>query len=211
MLVIGIGNPGVEYEGTRHNVGFDVVDELARRRKAEWEPFHPGGPGHALCVTTRYAGKPLVLAKPLRYVNVSGPVVQALLSTHGLDVAECLVVLDDVQLELGRLRIRGKGSDGGHNGMASIIETLGTDRVARLRIGVGAPGRQGALVSHVLGPFDPDEQAVIDAARPVAADCAEWWVRSGLQVAMNRFNAPASTDGEDDSNNDSRETKGATP
>lgn len=184
MLVVGIGNPGAEYAATRHNVGFMVVDTLAARRSATFQDT-----GHVLVAETRYARRTLWLAKPLTFVNCSGPAVLGLLRRHGDGPEACLVVLDDVQLPLGRLRIRAGGSDGGHNGLASIIQALGTDRVPRLRVGVGAPAAKGGLVGHVLGPFAPEERAVIDPALARAADCVETWIRAGLATAMNEFNA----------------------
>jgi PTH1 family peptidyl-tRNA hydrolase len=194
VLVVGIGNPGAEYAHTRHNVGFDVLDLLAARRRASFTDAWAGGERHSHVAETRYARRALWLAKPQTYVNCSGPAVQALLGLHGLAPDQCLVVLDDVQLPLGRLRLRAAGSDGGHNGLRSILATLATDRVPRLRVGVGAPARAGGLVRHVLGPFGPDERPVIDAAIARAADCAETWVRAGLAAAMNEFNTSADAD-----------------
>jgi len=220
VLIVGIGNPGSEYEGTRHNVGFEVIDELAKRRSIaveEYVPFQPASPGFALIAETKYAGRPVVLAKPQTYVNRSGPVVRALLGRYQWDVKDCLVVIDDINLPTGQLRLRGKGSDGGHNGMASIIETLGGSKIARLRLGVGAPERKGGLVDHVLGPFSADERPVIDAQIATAADAAQWWVRSGLQAAMNKYNAAPTTDDEasaaprPDKGTDPEGPKGATP
>lgn len=197
MLIVGIGNPGSEYEGTRHNVGFDVIDALATRRSISVDalvPFRPASDGFALIAETKYAGRPLVLAKPQTYVNRSGPVVRALLAAYQWTIQDCLVVLDDINLPVGQLRLRGKGSDGGHNGMASIIESLGGGAIARLRLGVGAPGRRGGLVEHVLGPFSAEERPVIDAQIATAADAAQWWVRSGLTAAMNKYNAAPAQD-----------------
>ncbi|MHC4997276.1 MAG: aminoacyl-tRNA hydrolase [Planctomycetota bacterium] len=214
MLIVGIGNPGAQYERTRHNVGFEVIDELAKRRSVEeFVPFRPASDGFALIAETKYAGRPVVLAKPQTYVNCSGPVVQALLGQYQCAVKDCLIVIDDINLPVGQLRLRGKGSDGGHNGMASIIEAIGGATIARLRLGVGAPDRQGGLVDHVLGPFSAEERPVIDAQIATAADAAQWWVRSGLQAAMNKYNAAPAQD--DDSSAgagaDPEDPKGATP
>ena len=185
-LVVGIGNPGPEYAGTRHNVGFIVADILATRRHAPFTRFG-GGEGVALVAETRYAGRPLWVAKPQSYVNRSGPVVLGCLRAAGAALDECLVVLDDVALPVGRLRLRAGGSAGGHHGLESIVAACGSETIPRLRIGVGHPGG-GDLADYVLAPFTPEERPVVDAACVRAADAVEWWVRAGLTEAMNRFN-----------------------
>ena len=201
-VIAGLGNPGPKFRGTRHNIGFEVVDELARRGGATFE----SSPAEALVAKIRpgtgfnRGDEPVLLAKPLTFMNLSGQAVQALAHFHKVEVADLLVVADDVNLPLGRLRARRGGSAGGHNGFRSVTEQLGTDQFPRLRIGVGGgePGRD--LAGHVLGRFSPDErQAILDAVNR-AADAVEVFVSEGIDTVMNRFNAePAKGLPEDDS------------
>ena len=181
-LVVGLGNPGPRYAGTRHNVGFDVVDVLAERHGLQWE----SAPAEALMAKWRSVGT--LVVKPLTFMNLSGHAVGDLLRYFKVEIADLLVVVDEAQLELGRLRTRGSGSAGGHNGLKSVIEQLGTDEFARMRFGVGrGDGRRG-LADHVLATFDRDEQAVVSEAISRAADAAEVFVREGIEPMMNRFN-----------------------
>ena len=183
-LIVGLGSPGAKYRDTRHNVGFEVVDELARRRRLEFG----ASPTDALMARERGPGALVMLAKPLTYMNRSGGAVAALQRFYRIDPEELLVVADDVNLPVGRLRARRRGSDGGHNGFASIIEALGNDDFARLRIGVGR-GRTGRqLASHVLARFDEPEHDEIATALARAADAVEAFVDDGIDVMMNRFN-----------------------
>ena len=181
-LVVGLGNPGRKYAGTRHNVGFEVVDALAARHGLEWE----GAPAEAVLAKWRNAGA--LLVKPLTFMNLSGYAVGELLRYFKVDLADLLVIVDEVQLELGRLRARGSGSAGGHNGLKSLIEQLGTDEFARLRLGVGRGDGRRNLGDHVLDTFDRDEQAVASEAIVRAADAAEVFVSNGLAPMMNKFN-----------------------
>lgn len=199
-LVVGLGNPGAEYRETRHNVGFQVADELARRWGVEsWrESFE------SLTARTMHASQPVLLCKPLTFMNLSGRAVAGLAHFYKLDLADLLVVTDDVALPLGRLRARRGGSDGGHNGLKSVAQMLGTRDYARLRIGVGrgdiesADGRAVArpeMSDHVLGRFRPDEQDTISAAILRAADASETFVTGGIERVMNAFNAAERQDG----------------
>ena len=181
-LIVGLGNPGRKYAGTRHNVGFEVVDALAARHGLEWE----GAPAEALIAKWRGAGA--LIAKPLTFMNLSGYAVGDLLRYFKVDLADLLVIVDEAQLELGRLRTRGSGSAGGHNGLKSLIEQLGTDEFARLRFGVGRGDARRDLADHVLATFDKDEQPVVSEAIARAADAAEAFVSDGLAPMMNRFN-----------------------
>lgn len=181
-LVVGLGNPGRKYAGTRHNVGFEVVDALAARHGLEWE----GAPAEALIAKWRSAGA--LLVKPLTFMNLSGYAVGELLRYFKVDLADLLVIVDEVQLELGRLRARASGSAGGHNGLKSLIEQLGTDEFARLRLGVGRGDERRNLADHVLDTFDRDEQPVASEAIARAADAAEVFVSNGLAPMMNKFN-----------------------
>jgi peptidyl-tRNA hydrolase, PTH1 family len=181
-LVVGLGNPGRQYAGTRHNVGFDVVDALAHRLNASWESAPRGI--EALIARSRDA----LLAKPLTFMNLSGAAVVGLLQFYKIDLAGMLVVVDDVNLELGRLRTRSAGSAGGHNGLKSIIGSLGTDAFARIRVGVGRGDARRDLADHVLSRFDAGERAEVEAAVGRTADAAELFVAEGIGPVMNRYN-----------------------
>ena len=183
-LIVGLGNPGRRYEGTRHNIGFDVVDALAIRHRGEWETA-PRGIG-GLIAKWRLADT--VLAKPLTFMNLSGAAVLGLLQFYKIEIADFLVVVDDVNLELGRLRARSTGSAGGHNGLKSVIESLGTEDFARLRIGVGRGDARRDLADHVTAKFERDEREDVAAAIGRAADAAELFVAEGIGPVMNRFN-----------------------
>jgi PTH1 family peptidyl-tRNA hydrolase len=183
-LIVGLGNPGRNYAGTRHNVGFDVVDLLAERVKGVWEAAPRGI--EALAVRDRAADT--LLAKPLTFMNLSGPAVASLAQFYKIELPDLLVVVDDVNLELGRLRARAAGSAGGHNGLRSIIGALGNDDFARLRIGVGGGDPRRDLSGHVLGRFAPGERSIIAEAVGRSADAAELFVSEGIAPVMNRFN-----------------------
>ncbi len=183
-LVVGLGNPGGQYAGTRHNIGWMVLDRLADR--AGW-----GGRGRdrdaATSVRGRHAGLDLVLAKPLTYMNDSGLAVRKLLARERAPLTDLLVVADDFALPFGRLRFREGGGAGGHNGLRSIIEELGTEKFSRLRVGIGEPTRDA--VDHVLSRFGPEEQLRLDELLDASADAVEAWAREGTNKAANRFNA----------------------
>lgn len=182
-LIVGLGNPGPRYAGTRHNVGFDVVDELARRRALVFE----ASPADAVMARERGPDARLMLAKPLTFMNLSGRAVGALTRYYRVAPADVLIVADDVNLPLGRLRARRGGSDGGHNGLRSVIELLGT-AVARLRIGVDRGDRRRDLAGHVLARFERSELDTIGPAIVQAGDAAEVFVSDGIEAVMNRFN-----------------------
>ena len=183
-LIVGLGNPGRNYGGTRHNVGFDVVDVLAGRFNAAWEP----APRGIEAFTARDRASDTLLAKPLTFMNLSGPAVVGLTQFYKIELPDLLVVVDDVNLELGRLRARAAGSAGGHNGLKSIIEALGSDAFARIRIGVGGGEPRRDLAGHVVGRFAPGERTVIAEAVSRSADAAELFVAEGIAPVMNRFN-----------------------
>ena len=187
-LILGLGNPGETYRDTRHNVGFRVVEELARRWGAsvdrqECNSFLGGatldGPGEVL------------LAQPQTYMNRSGFAARCLAERYGLDPAAVLVVYDEVQLPLGRLRLRRSGSPAGHRGLESVIENLRTDQVPRLRLGVApevGPPAGEELAGFVLAPFPADDREAVEAMIRRAADACEAWLREGADIAMSRFN-----------------------
>jgi peptidyl-tRNA hydrolase, PTH1 family len=194
-LLAGLGNPGPQYRDTRHNVGFWVVDEIARRWGVSdnWrERFD------ALTVRgTTAAGETVLVAKPLTFMNLSGFAVSKLAQYFQIEPADTLVIVDEVALPLGRLRARRSGSAGGHNGLKSIVEQLGTDAFPRLRLGVGRGDNRRDLADHVLSKFEPAERATIEAAVLRAADAAEMFVAEGIERVMNTFNAAADKQQED--------------
>jgi peptidyl-tRNA hydrolase, PTH1 family len=183
-LVVGIGNPGEEYVGTRHNVGFDVVDRVASRNRCALERDKRLNARVGRC---RLGEEDAILVEPLSYVNLTGPVVAQVCREREIPVKDVLLVCDDYHLPLGELRVRLQGSAGGHNGLRSVIGSLGTDAFCRLRVGIGeAP--PGGAVDYVLTRFRPSERPVMDASLDRAADCVETWGREGPGAAMNRFN-----------------------
>ena len=183
-LVVGLGNPGSKYDGTRHNVGFAAVDLLARRHGASWE----SAPRGIEALVARWRAGDVVLAKPLTYMNLSGTAVVGLLQFYKIEVPDMLVVVDEVQLETGRIRVRPEGSAGGHNGLKSVIASLGTLAFPRMRIGVGRGDDRRDLADHVLARFESTERDVIAESIERAADAAELVVTDGPAVAMNRYN-----------------------
>jgi peptidyl-tRNA hydrolase, PTH1 family len=181
-LVVGLGNPGKEYAGTRHNIGFDVVDRLAvkrecslrKRSKFSAEVGEAGG---------------VTLVKPLTFMNRSGAAVAGLVNWLKITPADVLVVLDDADLPLGQLRLRSSGGSGGHNGLRSIIETLGSEQFARLRVGIGRREPVGGdITNHVLGKFGAEERTAARTATEDAMAAVECCLKEGLTAAMNQFN-----------------------
>ena len=182
-LIVGLGNPGKEYHKSRHNVGFGVVDLLARRWQVALDRRrYQGQFGSGV-----YATEKVLLLKPRTYMNRSGGSVAEALAFYKLELSELLVVLDDMDLELSRLRLRRGGSAGGHNGLQDIIDKLGSPDFARLRLGIGAAEHNDA-VAHVLGRFDAAQEQKIEEAIETAADAVECWISQGIDEAMNRFN-----------------------
>lgn len=183
-VICGLGNPGERYRLTRHNVGFRVVDLLADRWGLTGEGRLRDG---AAVLEVRHAehGR-VMLVKPMRYMNRSGGPLRSVLRNTDVDItSDVLLVTDDIDLPLGRVRLRRSGSAGGHNGLRDVIASFGTDEFSRLRIGVG---RTGEASSHVLATFRPDERDLATEMVAVGADAAERWLRSGIEEAMNAFN-----------------------
>ena len=190
-LVVGLGNPGSEYRDTRHNVGFLVADEIARRWRLSdaWrEKFE------ALHVRTTVGDQAVIVAKPLTFMNLSGQAVARLAAFYQIDPADVLVVTDDVALPLGRLRARPDGGAGGHNGLKSIIQHLGTPAFPRVRVGVGRGDDRRDLADHVLGRFDAGERDTVSAAVLRAADASERFLTDGIERVMSVFNAAEKQD-----------------
>jgi PTH1 family peptidyl-tRNA hydrolase len=183
-LVVGLGNPGERYRKTRHNIGFMVVDALAARADARGFSRE----GDAMVAQACLGDETVLLVKPQTYMNRSGAAVEPLLAAHGCGLMDLLAVVDDVALSLETLRIRLSGSHGGHNGLRSLIETLGGDEFARIRVGIRRGEALGDLADYVLAPFDEDEVLIVQEVVGRAADAADLFMREGPQAAMNRFN-----------------------
>ncbi|MBI4557120.1 MAG: aminoacyl-tRNA hydrolase [Candidatus Hydrogenedentes bacterium] len=185
-LVVGLGNPGRRYYNTRHNVGYRVVDRLAGHLGAgPWRARD-----QAEYVEVRFEGQGITLLKPTTYMNLSGLAVAAAARNRIEGAHELLVVMDDANLPLGRLRLRAEGSAGGHNGLRSIIERLGTSEFPRLRIGIGENKMEADLTPYVLGKFVPEEKARVEKMLDRAVDAILAILREGLGKAMTEFNAP---------------------
>lgn len=183
-IVVGLGNPGRKYDGTRHNVGFDVIDQLASA---------PGVSSfssrfQAQIAEGREDAEKVLLVKPETFMNLSGLAVRQLIDFYQSPLDDLLVVCDDVNLPLGKLRFRAKGTHGGHNGLRDIQSHLGTTDYARLRIGVDAPG-QADMVGHVLGKFRPTEKAIIEDGVSLAVQATAVWIHKGIQTCMNQYNS----------------------
>jgi PTH1 family peptidyl-tRNA hydrolase len=180
--VVGLGNPGSEYTGTRHNVGFEVVDELVRRWNAKLKKWK------SIADVAIVTDRDVVLVEPKTFMNLSGQAVNAVMAFYKIQPADVLVVVDEVQLPLGKLRLRPSGSAGGHNGLKSVIEHVGRD-FPRLRIGVDRGHPDWDLSDRVLSKFPANERDIVDRAIGRAADAVETFVSDGIHAAMNRFNA----------------------
>jgi PTH1 family peptidyl-tRNA hydrolase len=189
--IVGLGNPGAQYKGTRHNVGFEVVEQLASRASVGFE----SAPAEALIAKWRRPEDVVLLVKPLTFMNLSGQAVGELARYFKIDVADLFVIVDEVHLPLGKLRARARGSAGGHNGLKSVIAHLG-DEFSRLRLGVGRGGDQRNLADHVLSKFEKDEAGEVERMTARAADAAEMFIASGIGAVMNAFNGgdPATTE-----------------
>ena len=182
-LLVGLGNPGPQYRETRHNVGFWVIDELARR----WQLSDAWRERDDALLVKRPGGD--VLLKPLTFMNRSGYAVSRVRQFYQVEAADILVIFDEAALPLGRLRARRGGSEGGHNGLRSVLEQLGTTEVPRLRVGVGRGDQRRELADHVLSTFDADERETIQAATLRAADAGEMFLTDGIERVMSTFNA----------------------
>jgi PTH1 family peptidyl-tRNA hydrolase len=206
-LIVGLGNPGAEYHHTPHNVGFDILARLAKRTDVTFRRSRVGEAEEAAVpgpVKT-------VLFRPLSYMNLSGRPVSAAMHWHHFSTADLLVICDDVNLPFGHLRLRDRGGSGGQKGMRSIIESLGTEEFARLRIGVGG-GHPGADVArHVLSKFSSSRRAALEPVLEMAADAVECYLRDGLETAMNRFNTKRQANQSDNPSGDQRSPDESSP
>jgi peptidyl-tRNA hydrolase, PTH1 family len=192
FLIVGLGNPGKEYEGTRHNVGFGLVERLAKGWRADWELKKK--------FSSRVAqvdrdGRRIVLCEPQTYMNASGEAVQAVAEYYKLAPKQILVLVDDADLPLGTIRLRPDGSSGGHHGLESIEQHLGTRGYARLKIGIGRRAEDGRQISgFVLGRFSAADKKIVEEVLGRAAEQVECWLSAGVQAAMNKFNGAIQTD-----------------
>ena len=187
-LVVGLGNPGSNYEGTRHNVGFDVLAELSLR----WRASRPKTRFESQLSEVNFEGHKVLLAAPQTFMNLSGRSVQQIVKFYQISLADILVICDDLNLKLGQLRMRASGSAGGQKGLLSILQTRGSEAIPRLRIGVGRPPDEMDAATYVLMKFRKDELAEVDLSVRAAAAGVELWVKSGIEAAMNIVNVSTS-------------------
>ncbi|MBB6284456.1 aminoacyl-tRNA hydrolase [Geobacillus subterraneus] len=183
-LFVGLGNPGKEYEQTRHNIGFFVIDELAKR----WNVSLKAAKFRGLFGTTSVFGEKVALCKPLTYMNLSGECVRPLIDFYGIAVEDVVIIYDDLDLPPGKIRLRLKGSSGGHNGVKSLIRHLGTEQFKRIRIGIGRPTNGQPVADYVLGRFTEEERRAVAEAVARAADACEQTVTTPFIQVMNDFN-----------------------
>ncbi|NLG33075.1 MAG: aminoacyl-tRNA hydrolase [Syntrophomonadaceae bacterium] len=181
-VIVGLGNPGRKYSDTRHNIGYRVLEEIARRSSIEKEESR----FDAIIGHIRIGGEKTLLVKPLTYMNLSGKAVQPLMRWFKLDLTDLIVIYDDMDLPPGTLRLRAQGGSGGHKGMASIIERLGSQEFARIRIGIGRPDNEA--IDWVLGKFSPTEKKLMEEVIGQVAVAVECWVKQGIDRAMNEYN-----------------------
>jgi PTH1 family peptidyl-tRNA hydrolase len=190
-LVVGLGNPGREYAQTRHNVGFQIVTRLAETHGLNFSRMQ----NEALVATGRIGDVRVVLAKPQTWMNESGKALGPLARFYKVEIAQLLIIHDDLDIPPGTLRLRSEGSSGGHKGMRSIIERLGRQDFPRLRVGVGRPPGRMDAADYVLQPFTRDEEILMDGARDRAIAAIECFLAEGIVAAMNRFNTPVEDEG----------------
>ncbi len=183
-IIVGLGNPGEEYALTRHNVGFRFVYELA----SHWGISNSSYRFDGLLGQSRYAGEKIFIFQPLKYMNNSGLPLRKIFDYYKLSVEDLLVVYDDLDLPVGKMRFKANGGDGGHNGIKSIINHLGTDQIPRLKLGIGRPPDQIPVTNYVLGKFAGEEEKLIKETIGLAIDSVELMLKDGLIVAMNKYN-----------------------
>ena len=183
-LLVGLGNPGAEYERTRHNVGFRVVDAAGQKWGADWKAWQKLG----VYAKVSVCGQEVFLLKPFTYMNESGLAASSLARFYKIPPQNCLICFDDVSLEVGKIRLRPSGSAGGQKGMKSVIEQLGTQDIPRLRLGIGPKPEKFDLVNFVLGRFSRDEEATLSPTLSRAVDALECYLAHGIEKAMNQFN-----------------------
>ena len=184
-LVAGLGNPGRDYAGTRHNIGFGVIARISDKYNIPLT----GKEHKAICGKGMIGGEKVILAQPQTFMNLSGECVRSLVDDYKLESEDIIIAYDDIDLEVGQLRIRSKGSAGGHNGIKNIISHLGTNEFPRVKVGVGGKPEGGDLVRHVLGRFSREDEKMIGEVLDVAVEAVETILSDGVEAAMNRYNA----------------------
>ncbi len=184
-LIVGLGNPGAAYARTRHNAGFRLVERLAERWRLEWSASRKF---HARLARGEYGGRRVVLCEPQTFMNLSGEAVGALVDFYRVKLQNLMVAVDDADLPVGEIRLRMRGSSGGHHGLESIEQRLGTRDFARLRIGIGRQDGRREITGHVLGRFEAAETALVDKVLTAAGNQVECWLDAGIQKAMSQFN-----------------------
>lgn len=182
-LIVGLGNIGADYENTRHNIGFDIVDELASDHNAKWKKDTLGD-----LTEIKHKGRTLVLLKPSTYMNLSGKSVKYWMEKKKISIDKILIIVDEIQLDLGVIRLKSKGSDGGHNGLKDIAAKLGTIKYPRLRVGIGNDFRRGQQVDYVLGEWKAQEKDALIEIVPRAAEAAKSFAAVGLKFTMEKYN-----------------------
>ncbi len=183
-LVVGLGNPGKKYEGTRHNIGFDCIDRCAELMGIELNELKFKGVFGKGAIN----GQKLILLKPLTYMNLSGESVRALLDYYRIEIDDLLVIYDDLDLPTGKIRLRQKGSAGGHNGIKSLIQHVGTQEFKRIRVGINRPQPGEAIVDYVLGTYRPDERESVNESIEQTAKAVQAWMSTPFLQVMNEFN-----------------------
>lgn len=184
FLIAGLGNPGQEYAGTRHNVGFELIEKLSNVLSITLGP----GNGPFIAGEGQFKGNTVQLVKPITYMNKSGSAIQKAVYCFQSPLSQCLICYDDINLIPGKIRLRPKGSHGGHNGLAHIIHVMGTRNFPRLRIGIGNDFARGQQSGYVLSPFTPEERILMDETLELAVDAVLTFIRAGIDKAMNKFN-----------------------
>jgi len=184
-LIVGLGNPGDTYIDSRHNIGFSVVDRLSKEAKCS---FKRDRGMFALTCRAKLAGQDVILAKPVTFMNLSGGAAKALIRKYKVEAGELLVVCDDLDLDLGRLRIRPTGSAGGHHGLESIIDSIQSNGFARLRVGIGRPHPRAETSDYVLSQFTKKEKETVKKMIEIAVDCCHSWAAGNIQETMSAFN-----------------------
>ena len=183
LLIVGLGNIGEQYDNTRHNIGFKIVDELAKDKEVKFETVKLGD-----CCEFRHKGKKFIMLKPSTYMNLSGKAIKYWMQQEKITIDNLLVVTDDINIDFGTIRIKAKGSDGGHNGMKDIQEKLGTTKYPRFRFGVGSGFSKGKQVDYVLGKWSADEESQLIERLPVATKAILSFGTDGLNNTMNNYN-----------------------
>ena len=201
-LIVGLGNPGPDYYNSRHNIGFAVIDRIAEKTRTAFDESglvqkaldRMKSAGLYLTASGRYRGRPVTLAKPLTFMNRSGEAVLRLKNRLKLDDQDILVVVDDIYLDLGMIRLRSRGGSGGHNGLQDIVDSLDSDNFPRMRIGVGSTFSRGQQARFVLAPFETDEKPLAEEIVGLACDAALTFIAEGIVPAMNRYNKRSKND-----------------